>query len=237
MQEKIQFLADYCFDSKADISILRPEEVAMIPSNTVPEEWRDIFRSCEIDERVSSIINIWKKYLSKQLSKTICYLQQKLVNVEMIKINNRYSLIYTIESENGDLQYYEGGNPLEQFNNNKLQSIWSKVPDSIRYFYENIHNGFYDYASKAMGMVCSSYITNFSDDEWSIVDELAEPMQIDLKNTFGFFSNGMGGYVAVDVENCNSDKATLWFSDDQPKYNLNFWDVVDEWIVLGLEDI
>lgn len=91
MQEKIQFLADYCFDSKADISILRPEEVAMIPSNTVPEEWRYIFRSCEIDERVSSIINIWKKYLSKQLSKTICYLQQKLVNVEMIKINNRYS--------------------------------------------------------------------------------------------------------------------------------------------------
>ncbi|MEH6980057.1 SMI1/KNR4 family protein, partial [Bacillus pseudomycoides] len=27
----------------------------------------------------------------------------------------------------------------------------------------------------------------------------------------------------------------LWFTNDQPKYNVDFWDVVDEWIVIGFE--
>lgn len=45
----------------------------------------------------------------------------------------------------------------------------------------------------------------------------------------------MGGYVAIDYNNCEYDKATLWFTNDQPEYNINFWNVVDEWIVIGFE--
>lgn len=69
-----------------------------------------------------------------------------------------------------------------------------------------------------------------------IIDELREPLAIDLSSTFGFFSSGMGGYVAVDYKNCKNEKATIWFTDEQPQYNVNFWDVVDEWIVLGFEN-
>ena len=47
----------------------------------------------------------------------------------------------------------------------------------------------------------------------------------------------MGGYLAIDIINCDINSATLWFSDDQPEYNLNFWDVVDEWTKIGLQDI
>jgi len=46
----------------------------------------------------------------------------------------------------------------------------------------------------------------------------------------------MGGYVAIDLNNCIDDVATLWFTNDQPDYNVNFWDIVDEWIVIGLQD-
>lgn len=237
MDEQIQFLEDYCFERNPEISILKPNEISMIHFDTIPEAWRMIFQISEIDKRINYLIGIWKKYSARELAKTISYLENKLVNVEMVKINNHYSLIYTVKSEGGECLYYEGGNPLERLNNDKLKLLWNKIPESIRHFYESVHNGFYDYASKAMGMVRSQYITNFGDYDWSIVGELVEPLQIDLKNTFGFFSSGAGGYVAVDVENCNSEKAALWFSDDQPKYNLSFWDVVDEWIVLGLQDL
>ncbi|YAR64077.1 hypothetical protein ACUIAK_20075 [Bacillus cytotoxicus] len=46
----------------------------------------------------------------------------------------------------------------------------------------------------------------------------------------------MGGYVAIDLNNCTDEVATLWFTNDNPEYNVNFWDVVDEWIVIGFQD-
>ena len=88
-----------------------------------------------------------------------------------------------------------------------------------------------------MGIICTKDISNFGEVEWEIINELEESLQIDLKSTFGFFNNGMGGYLAIDIINCDINSATLWFSDDQPEYNLNFWDVVDEWMKIGLQDI
>ena len=64
---------------------------------------------------------------------------------------------------------------------------------------------------------------------------MEEPIQINLKTTFGFFQSGMGGYAAIDTDNCNGYRAILWFSDDQPTYNKNFWNIVDEWTAIGCE--
>jgi hypothetical protein len=46
-------------------------------------------------------------------------------------------------------------------------------------------------------------------------------MQINLNISFGFFSNGMGSYVAIDVTNCEKNNATFWSGKIQPKYNIN----------------
>ena len=45
----------------------------------------------------------------------------------------------------------------------------------------------------------------------------------------------MGGYVAIDLDNCNNNKGVLWFSDSKPRYDIDFWSVVDEWTVIGFE--
>lgn len=75
-----------------------------------------------------------------------------------------------------------------------------------------------------MGLVPLEYVTFFGDDEWGIIESLNEPIQINLQTTFGFINNGMGGYVAIDYENAENDEASLWFSNDQPEYKVNFWD-------------
>lgn len=148
-----------------------------------------------------------------------------------------YSILYTIKNQGGEDLYYEGRNPKDSFNNEELESSWREIPESIRDFYENVHNGFYDYTSESMGLMPLETITYFGDDdlEWGIIDELEEPIRINLKTSFGFFSNGMGSYIAIDYENCKNNNATFWSAKSQPKYNVDFWNFVDEWIVIGFE--
>ena len=45
----------------------------------------------------------------------------------------------------------------------------------------------------------------------------------------------MGSYIAIDYENCKNNNATFWSAKSQPKYNVHFWNFVDEWIVIGFE--
>ena len=70
-----------------------------------------------------------------------------------------------------------------------------------------------------MGLVSLDYVT-FFDDEWGIIDDLKQPLEINLSTTFSFFESEMGGYLAVDLENCSNDNATLWFTNDQPDYGV-----------------
>ena len=168
-----------------------------------------------------------------ELRNTISYLSRHLEEVELMNTNGRYSILYTIKTDNEEILYYEGKSQ-DEFNNEELEKSWDKIPSTIRNFYRTVHNGFYFYASQSMGLVPLENVT-FDDDEWGIIEELEEPLQIDLQTTFGFFKSGMGGYVAVDYKNSNNDNATLWWTNKEPRYNMNFWDIVDEWIVVDLK--
>ncbi|WP_334075085.1 MULTISPECIES: hypothetical protein [Paenibacillus] len=108
---------------------------------------------------------VWKTCSPIALRNTISYLTENLYEIDLLYFDDRYSILYSVKSQNGEIIYYEGRNPLESIKNAniELQSNWGKIPQSIRDFYE-------------------------------------------------------------------------WFSNDQPHYNVNFWDVVDEWIVIGFQD-
>lgn len=234
MENKIKFLKEY----NEEIEIISFQDVKKIDCKLIPKEWYEIFREEQPIKRIEFILNIWRKYSGKELRNTISYLSEYLINVELIKKNNKYSILYTLlpsNDEQDEEEYYEGGNPLDMSFNEVLKKSWHKIPKSIRIFYEKVHNGFFYYASGAMGLVNLDLVTFFDDDEWGIIEELEEPLQINLKTTFGFFKSGMGGYVAIDYSNCENANATLWWVNKQPRFNVNFWDVVDEWIVIGFQ--
>lgn len=241
MKEKIEFLKKYTglyvAEVGAEITIFQSHEIASLPANIIPESWYQVFAIPEPDLRIQSMMSVWKTHQPEDWSVTIDYLEDNLDDVELMRIKeDRYFVLYSVRDETGELQYYVGGNPLEPLNNSYLEPWWEKAPESIRYFYENLHNGYYDYACGAMGMVASQNIDYLGDPDydWEILEDLDEPLQIDLSSTFGFFSNFMGGYVAIDLKHCNLESATLWFSDDQPEYHVNFWDIVDEWTTIGM---
>jgi len=231
MEDKLAFLREY----QVNIQILSIDEIQSIREELIPNNWRTIFKERDVKKRILMVLAVWDKYSGQELRNTVAYLHKHLKNIEIIEIEGRYSLLYSIENENGDKLYYEGRNPEENINNNILEEIWDKFPISLKKFYKNVHNGFYDYTSESMGLVPLEAVTYLDDYEWGIIEELEEPLQLDLKTSFGFFSNGMGDHVVFDYKNCNNGTATLWFHDCQPKYGINFWNVVDEWIVIGFQ--
>ncbi|MED4531250.1 SMI1/KNR4 family protein [Metabacillus fastidiosus] len=232
MEQKLDFLRQYFSDN---VKLIPYSEINNINNEIMPSLWFKLFGEKNVEKRIDFVLSIWKEYVGEELRNTISYLSEHLEEVELMDIDGRYTILYTIKTASGKTLFYEGRNPKDLFNNEVLEDSWSKIPSSIRIFYQNVHNGFYYYTSRSMGLVPLENVTYFNDDEWGIIEELEEPIQINLKTTFGFFKSGMGGYVAIDYNNCNNDNATLWWTNEEPTYNINFWDVVDEWIVIGFE--
>ncbi|MCK6258660.1 SMI1/KNR4 family protein [Fictibacillus sp. KIGAM418] len=231
--DKITFLKEY----RKNIKLVSNEEIEALNKNDLPNEWLDIFKDTSNDSRKSRLMNLWESICGMELKNTISYLTERLVDVDLVLDNDSYAILYSVQSENNEILYYEGGAPESISKNSELQKHYSHIPVSVKDFYEKLHNGFFYFPSRAMGLVRLQNISCFENFEWGIIEDLEEPLAINLNSTFGFFENGMGGYVAINMQDNSDDKATLWFTNDQPEYNLNFWDVVDEWIVIGLQDV
>ncbi|MFE3896206.1 MULTISPECIES: SMI1/KNR4 family protein [unclassified Priestia] len=229
---KLSFLQQY----RKSIEFVSNEDLLSIEKEKIPEEWMEVFIETDKTERKDKIIALWNRICEKELSHTISYLKENLVDVELIIDNGQYAILYSVKSENDEILYYEGGIPNKSIYDLDMQQAWSSVPQSIVKFYGKLHNGFYYMPSRAMGLVPLERVTYFKEDEWGILDDLEHPLEINLDTTYGFFENGMGGYVAVDLNNCTDNRATLWFTNDQPEYSVDFWDIVDEWILIGLQD-
>lgn len=217
-----------------DMRILNKNDIKNIDQKKIPLEWYEALMETENRIKIKKILDIWEVNVSYELRNTISYLKDFLIDVDIMQLYDEYSLLYTIHDKNSNKGpfYYEGKNPMTSKKSLVLAKCWDKMPKTLKNFYENVHNGFFG----TMGLVSLEQVTYFDDDEWGIIEVLKEPLQLNLKTTFGFFKNGGSGYVAVDIENCKNDNATLWWSNDQPEYNLNFWDVVDEWMVIGLQN-
>ncbi|MDW4510735.1 SMI1/KNR4 family protein [Priestia megaterium] len=230
--DKLSFLQQY----RKSIELVSNEDLLNIEKENIPEEWMEVFIETDKTERKDKLIALWNRVCEKELSHTISYLKENLVDVEIIIDNGQYAILYSVKSENDEILYYEGGIPNKSIYGLDMQQAWSSVPQSIVKFYGKLHNGFYYMPSRAMGLVPLERVTYFKEGEWGILDDLEHPLEINLDTTYGFFENGMGGYVAVDLNNCTDNRATLWFTNDQPEYSVDFWDIVDEWILIGLQD-
>lgn len=208
---------------------------SFVDISEIPLFWKQILSLPTAERRITEILATWRKCLAKELRNTIHYLQENLVDIHLIKYRDIYSLLYSVRASDGQIQYYEGGNPGRFSLAGSLRAERDRFPSSIVNCYQNLHNGFFQYENGGMGLVPASDIVIFDDEDWGILEELPQPLPIRLETTFGLFASGMGGYVAIDSSNCEDCKAALWFTKKPPRYGVNFWDLVDEWTVIGMQ--
>lgn len=228
MKEKITYLKKY----RKDVQIILKDFNQI---GDIPLIWKNILKQSDMTDRIEETIKLWNRYMGLQFRNTIMYLKEKLVGIDLIKCGEKYSLLYSVLSSSNRILYYEGGNPNNKLLSGGLEKEWGSFHNSIVNFYENLHDGFFYYASKSMGLLPAQDIVFFDDEDWGIIDELEEPLGICLATTFGIFASGMGGYVAIDTSKCDKSKAVLWFTNRQPRYDIDFWDIVDEWTVIGMQ--
>ncbi len=230
--EYISFLKSYTLGNE---SVKLIKNIEDINKATIPLYWKNALMSSDEELTKKIILDEWKKYSDKELSNTIAYLEEYLKKVDLICVDGEFSLIYNISSyQSGEDLIYEGKNPIqsEEFMCMELKVNWSDIEQSLKSFYTCVHNGFYDYTSKSMGLDSTENIESILEYDWEYIDQI----DIDMSNLFSFFSNGMGQYVVLDTKKSISKGAYLWSNKNLPKGNLNFWDIIDEWTVIGFDN-
>lgn len=201
----------------------------------IPDRWRELLQMKKKQDKADAAVQMWRDCMGDCLSRTIAYMAGHLTDVELITYKGNYSLLYSITSTGGKTLYYEGGNPDEYIILDELKRKWNAIPETIHSFYDSLHDGFYYYASSSRGMYRLDNVLYLNDYDWSFIEELSLDIEIDLETAFGFFGAGMGAYVVIDISDCEEDSATMWFSDKEPEYHVNFWKMVDEWLVKSFD--
>lgn len=222
--DKLTFLKKF----RKDLEII---DINQVENTPIPEIWRKIFGEGDFSGKKEIVMNLWKQVLGEELPNSIAFIDENLCEIDLIRYSNKISILYGIRCEDGEVCYFEGGNPKESVNHKLLEGM----PLKLKSFYLDLHNGFFFYPSRMMGIVSLDEVTHFSDDDWGILEQLEEPLHIDLDTTYGFYKNGGGGYLAVDYNNCENNCATRWFDDMEPEYNIDFWEYADIWMKIGFE--
>lgn len=198
----------------------------------IPDYWKEIFGNDSFIDRKRILLSKWMKYVGEELSNTINYLNDYLVNIDLIKVGKEISILYTIKSyQTGDYLYYEGKNPMDTLKNMKesIKKNWEQFPSSLKNFYENLHNGFCMYSSKSLGLEYSENINCMSEFDWD------NEIPYNFDNLFNFFSNGMGSYIVLDISQNIDESGVLWLKGDEPESEFNIWDLIDEWIIIAFD--
>lgn len=196
--------------------------------DAISDQWKGLLNA-STEAKLDIIIALWQAAVKDEMSLTIEYIREHFEDVLIVRIGATYNLIYLIKSKKGKTLYYIGSCPVEP------SDIPDDMPASIKSFYTKLHNGFYDYCFKAMGLteykeVCSMPV-------WleDLDPEDAEKYGVNSPssaNSYVFFENGMGDCAAYNII---SNEGVLFYSGEGLEYGKNFWNVVDTWISIGLE--
>lgn len=222
--EKLAFLRQF----RKDLEII---DLTQADNITIPEIWRSIFSENDFSAQKDLIIKEWKNVVGAELPESIAFMEENLCELDLIRYRDKISILYSIRCEDEEIYYFEGGNPKDCTNHKLLEGM----PAKLKLFYTDLHNGFFYYPSRAMGLIQLDEVTHFSDDEWGIIDELEEPLQINLETTYGFYENGGGVYIAIDYSNCENNNAVEWYDDIDPDYNIDFWECTDRMLRIAFE--
>lgn len=230
-------ILEYLRKFRPDIDMIPFDKEDALQKEQLSVTWMNVLGEEDIDKRKDKLLNLWSNTCGFEFPRVINYLDEHLVDVFLLLHKGQLSLLYAIRNKSGVVYYYEGGFPNLSGRSAYLQAHWTRLPKALQRFYELLHNGFYYSSSGNMGLVPLQSLLQMSQADLSILEEMDDAPELNPETSYGFFKNGMGDYLVLDLEKENTaEEAILWYSQEEPEYHLNFWEVVDEWTVLGIEE-
>lgn len=199
---------------------------------SIPDSWKNIIKNDVQKDRVQETIALWKIFYSTEFSVVLEQFEEFLTEVHLLKAKGEILLLYLFEVGD-EVRYYVGKNPLTKKIPASIAPIWKALPQKLTSFYDVLHNGWYEMESEAMGLKPVESIHPLSNLEWSIFEEVE--LNFSLDQTIAFFSNAAGGYLCYTVEN-NKPEALIVWDEEAPDKDIIFWDVLDEWTAMGINE-
>lgn len=104
LEEKIKYLVRY----NAAVEAVDISTMDNISKDIIPAEWLNVLTIADHDKKIQAIMSLWKRYCGSALRNTISYLTSNCKEVDLIRIDGRLTLIYSVKGKSGKILYYEG---------------------------------------------------------------------------------------------------------------------------------
>ena len=189
----------------------------------IPETWSFLLTEENKDKKKSLVIERWSDF-STLLPKTLNILEELLDDVLLVFHQQQIKMVYLLLVDE-EYVLYVGNMPT-------TDSHIAILPDKLQHFYKHLHNGWFENISGGLGLLPIEKVRFLSQSEWGLPQEILQ--STDLNQTYYVLHNGGNGYLCINIEDKENPKALIWWTNDAPKIDIDFWSYLDSWIEIGL---
>lgn len=189
----------------------------------IPETWSFLLTEENKDKKKSLVIERWSDF-STLLPKTLHLLEELLEDVFLVDHQQQIKMVYLLLVDE-EYVLYVGNMPT-------TDSHIAILPDKLQHFYKHLHNGWFENISGGLGLLPIEKVRFLSQSEWGLPQEILQ--STDLNQTYYVLHNGGNGYLCINIEDKENPKALIWWTNDAPKMDIDFWSYLDSWIEIGI---
>ena len=223
-------MREYLNDFLSDVKILSARSVAPDRVDRLPEWWQDCLKALP-HERLSIVVERWRA-MSAALPITLTFIEHNLRNIEFISHSgSEMSMIYEFVFHSAEPSYYEGLPPAAA---ETLTSSRLSIPADLQRFMATLHDGWTEVASGALGPMPMKSWYAVTEDDWEL-EGLVDWSDYGGNRLIITFNNGGSGYLCIDRKH-PGPSCVIWFSDDKPVRQPDYFAVLDAWIEIGFEE-
>lgn len=189
----------------------------------IPETWSFLLTEENKDKKKALVIERWSDF-SSLLPKTLHLLEELLEDVFLVVHQQQIKMVYLLLVDE-EYVLYVGNMPT-------TDSHIAILPDKLQHFYKHLHNGWFENISGGLGLLPIEKVRFLSQSEWGLPQEILQ--STDLNQTYYVLHNGGNGFLCINIEDKENPKALIWWTNDAPKMDIDFWSYLDSWIEIGL---
>ena len=189
----------------------------------IPQTWSFLLTEENKDKKKALVIERWSDF-SSLLPKTLHLLEELLEDVFLVVHQQQIKMVYLLLVDE-EYVLYVGNMPT-------TDSHIAILPDKLQHFYKHLHNGWFENISGGLGLLPLEKVRFLSQSEWGLPQEILQ--STDLNKTYYVLHNGGNGFLCINIEDKKNPKALIWWTNDAPKMDIDFWDYLDSWIEIGL---
>jgi hypothetical protein len=204
----------------------------------VPGAWR---RLPELPraERVHLMVSLMRGCIGDVLPESLGVMEACCADAQLALWGGRYLVVYTLVDRRGEVEHFYGGNPCqptwpapddEQHHSKNIRPVWSLVPEPLKSFYEQIHDGLCS-VSFGDGIKELKDVERFNDSDRMDGVESGMPLYERFRGHYIFHEDPSYGVLLLDVNGREPGRAVKCYTVSEVASVPDFWNALDKDLV------